>query len=141
MVIGEPALVTGTKLKLPLSIAVAIFHCWKASLSRALAVEVCCSVGATVAVGAVLGIGSGTKVLLLFATLILFVVSELIVGRIGSINGVGICGVGIDGVGDENVGVITVAGSVLLAANSTFVIVAALAVVFVAVTAVVFVVE
>ena len=136
MVIGEPALVTGTKLQLPLSFAVAIFHCWKASLNRALAVEVCFSVSATVAVGTVLGIGSGAKVLLFFAMLILFVVPECIDGRIGGINGVGICGVGIDSVGDENVGVITVAGSVLLAANSTFVIVAALAVVFDAVTAV-----
>jgi hypothetical protein len=124
-----------------LSIAVAIFHCWKATLRRALAVEVCFSVDAAVAVGAVLGIGSETKVLLVFVMLILFVVSEFIVGRIGSINGVDICGVSIDSVGDDSVGVITVAGSVLLAANSTFVIVAALAVVFVAVTAVLFVVE
>ena len=73
--------------------------------------------------------------------LLLFVASDFIIFRVGSIDGVGICSVGIDGVNDDSLGVVTVAGFIVLAAHSAFVIVAAIAVVFVAVTVVVFVVE
>jgi hypothetical protein len=112
---------------------VAVFHRWKTTLRITLDVDVCFPVNTAVTVGAVLGVGTETKALLLFAMLILLVVSEFIVVRVGSIDDVGVCSVGIDGVNDDSLGVVTVAGFI--------VIVAAIAVVFVAVTVVVFVVK